>query len=295
MKSILQKRKEVGRKSLFRRFVYLYRLTVVNEDEQRRVFRMKISHLILTLAVIVLIGLGAWGGIEIYRHSPKQKGTTLEDYRIRQAIVNEALRIDSLEQVFEMQNRYITSLQDIISGKVSLDTVYSIDSLTRQRSEQIMEHTEREENFMRQYEEAERYNITSQSQTVNNDVRSISMFRPTAGLVSQSYNALEQHLGVDIAASPNQSVVSVLDGTVLLATYTSETGYTICIAHPGELISIYKHCESLLKKSGERVKQGEVIALVGREKDHALQGSHLHFELWYQGQPLDPEKYILFQ
>ena len=77
MKSIRQKRKEVGRKSLFRRFVYLYRLTVVNEDEQRRVFRMKISHLILTLAVIVLIGLGAWGGIEIYRHSPKKKVTTL--------------------------------------------------------------------------------------------------------------------------------------------------------------------------------------------------------------------------
>ena len=87
MKSIRQKRKEVGRKSLFRRFVYLYRLTVVNEDEQRRVFRMKISHFILTLTVIVIAGLGAWGGIEIFTRLPKQKGTTLEDYRIRQAIV----------------------------------------------------------------------------------------------------------------------------------------------------------------------------------------------------------------
>ena len=147
---------------------------------------------------------------------------------------------------------------------------------------------------MRQYEEAERYNITSMSKPVS-DILAISMFRPTAGLVTRSYNALEQHLGVDIAASPNQSVVSVLDGTVLLATYTSEMGYTICIAHPGELISVYKHCESVLKKSGDRVKQGEVIALVGQGKDKTLQGSHLHFELWYQGQPLDPEKYILFQ
>ena len=294
MKSIRQKRKEAGRKSLLRRFVYLYRLTVVNEDEQRGVFRMKISHLILTASVIVIAGLGAWCGIEIYRNSPKQKGTTLEDYRIRQAIVNEALRIDSLEQVFELQNKYITNLQDIIAGTVSLDTVYSVDSLTRVRTDLLMERTEREENYIRQYEEAERYNITSQSQPVN-EVLAISMFRPTAGLVSNSYNALDQHLGVDIAASPNQSVVAVLDGTVLLATYTSETGYTICIAHPGELISVYKHCESLIKKSGDRVKQGEVIALVGRGKDHSMQGSHLHFELWYQGQPLDPEKYILFQ
>ena len=294
MKSIRQKRKEVGRKSLFRRFVYLYRLTVVNEDEQRRVFRMRVSHLILTVTVLVIAGLGAWGGIAVFTRLPKQKGTTLEDYRIRQAIVNEALRIDSLEQVFELQNRYITNLQDIIAGTVSIDTVYSVDSLARVRTELLMERTEREENFMRQYEEAERYNITSQSQPVN-DVRSISMFRPTAGLVTQSYNALEQHLGVDIAASPNQSVVAILDGTVLLATYTSEMGYTICIAHPGELISVYKHCESLIKQSGDRVKQGEVVALVGRGTDRALQGSHLHFELWYQGQPLDPEKYILFQ
>ena len=294
MKSIRQKRKAVGRKSLFRRFVYLYRMTVVNEDEQRRVFRMKISHFILTLFIIVVAGLGAWGGIEVFRRLPKQKALTIEDYRIRQAIVNEALRIDSLEQVFELQNKYITNLQDIIAGTVKIDTVYSVDSLARVRSELLMERTEREETFMRQYEEAERYNITSLSQPVN-DVRSISIFRPTAGLVSQSYDALEQHFGVDIAASPNQSVVSVLDGTVLMATYTSDMGYTICIVHPGELISVYKHCESLLKKTGDRVKQGDVVALVGRGTDRALQGSHLHFELWYQGQPLDPEKYILFQ
>lgn len=294
MKSIRQKRKEVGRKSLLRRFTYLYRLVVINEDEQRRVFRMKISHLILTLAFLFVAGLGAWIGIELFRNSPKQKGITIEDYRIRQAIVDQALRVDSLEQVFELQNRYITNLQDIIAGTVSVDTVYSVDSLARQRSELLMERSEREETFMRQYEEAERYNITSQSQPVN-DVRSISIFRPTAGLVSKSYNALDQHWGVDIAASPNQSVVSVLDGTVLMSTYTSDNGYTIVVVHPGELISVYKHCESLLKKTGDRVKQGEVVALVGRGKDSSLQGSHLHFELWYQGQPLDPETYILFQ
>jgi len=294
MKSIRQKRKAVGRKNLFRRFVYRYRLTVVNEDEQRRVFRMRISHFIFSLFIIIVAGLGAWGGIEAFLHSPQHKGTTLEEYRIRQAIVNEALRIDSLEQVFDMQNRYITTLQDIIAGTVKLDTVYSLDSLVRQRSEVLMERTEREETFMRQYEEAERYNITSQSQPVN-DVLTISMFRPTGGMVSRGYDALDSHLGVDIVASPNQSVVSVLDGTVLMANYTSDMGYTICIVHPGELISVYKHCESLLKKSGDRVKQGDVVALVGRGVGNNSHNSHLHFELWYQGQPLDPEKYILFQ
>lgn len=294
MKKIHSRSHTPGRRNLILRFLYLYRLIVINEDEQRTVFRMKISHFILTLAVLIIAGLGVWLGVSVYRHSPRQKNADREDYLIRQSIVNEALRIDSLEHVFDMQNRYITNMQDIIAGTVKIDTVYSVDSLARQRSELLMQRTELEESFMRQYEESERYNITSQSQPVN-DVRSITMFRPTAGLVAKSYNALDSHLGVDIAASPNQSVVAVLDGTVLLATYTSEMGYTICIIHPGELVSVYKHCESLLKKSGDKVKQGDVVALVGRGTDNSLQGSHLHFELWYQGQPLDPEKYILFQ
>lgn len=294
MNSIRQKRKAAGRKSLFHRFIYRYRLTVLNEDEQRIVFGMKVSKLILTIFILLFAVLGAWCGIFLFIHSPKQVAGTQRDYKIRQELVNEALRLDSLEQEVELQNRYITNIQDIIAGAVSIDTVWSMDSLTVNRNEILIERSEREETFMRQYEEAERYNITSQSQPVN-DVSSITMFRPVAGLVTDRYNVSEGHLGVDIAASPNQSVLSIMDGTVLMATYTSEMGYTICVVHPGELISVFKHCESVIKKPGDRVRQGDVIALVGRGTDDSLQGAHVHFELWYQGQPLDPENYILFQ
>lgn len=294
MRSIRQKRKAVGRKSLLSRFVYRYRMILLNEDEQRAVFGMKVSHLLLTVLVLLVAGLGAWGGIALYVHSPGQVGNDQEKNMTRQTIVNDALRIDSLEHEVELQNRYITNIQDIIAGTVKIDTVWSVDSLAVSRSDQLMERSEREETFMRQYEESERYSITSQEQPVN-DVSSISMFRPTAGFVTEHYNSMENHFGVDIAASPNQSVVAVMDGTVVLATYTSEMGYTICIAHPGNLISVYKHCESVLKKSGDKVRQGDVVALVGRGTDDLLQGAHLHYELWYQEQPLDPEKYILFQ
>ena len=294
MRSIRQKRKAVGRKSLLSRFVYRYRMILLNEDEQRAVFGMKVSQLLLAVLVLLVAGLGAWGGIALYVHSPGQVGNDQEKNMTRQTIVNDALRIDSLEHEVELQNRYITNIQDIIAGTVKIDTVWSVDSLAVSRSDQLMERSEREETFMRQYEESERYSITSQEQPVN-DVSSISMFRPTAGFVTEHYNSMENHLGVDIAASPNQSVVAVMDGTVVLATYTSEMGYTICIAHPGNLISVYKHCESVLKKSGDKVRQGDVVALVGRGTDDLLQGAHLHYELWYQEQPLDPEKYILFQ
>ena len=99
--------------------------------------------------------------------------------------------------------------------------------------------------------------------------------------------------GTDIAANPNESVLATMDGTVILSTYTAETGYLIGVQHNQDLISIYKHCGSLLKKEGERVKGGEAIALVGNSGTLST-GPHLHFELWYKGHPINPEKYIVF-
>lgn len=294
MRSIRRKRRSVGRRNILQRLVYSYRLAVVNEDEQKTVFRTRVSYLAAFLLFLLIAALGAWLGISLFRRSPKQVGSKEQDYIQRQNIVEQALRIDSLEQIVSMQDRYVSAIQDIIEGTVRLDTVYSVDSLTKVHSEQLMDATERENEFVARYEQDERYNITAQAPAVN-DISDMSLFRPTAGMVTGHFNAIETHLGVDIAASPNQSVVAVMDGTVLFSEYTSQMGYTICIVHPGQLISVYKHCESILKASGDKVSQGESIALVGRGTDNVMQGSHLHFELWYQGQPLDPEKYILFQ
>ena len=289
------KNRNPKRKSLLQRFVYRYRLTVVNEDEQRQVFVMRVSHILLTAAVLAIAAMSAWLGITLYRNSPEQKGATYRDNLLRQTVIDEAIRLDSLEHIVDLQNRYVSNIQAIMAGDVSLDTVFSVDSLTRQRSVGLMEQTRNEEEFVRQYEEAERYNITSQSQPLQAAVQTLTLFRPTAGLVVNSFNTMDSHLGVDIAASPNQSVVAVTDGTVLFATYTSDMGYTICIVHPGELISVYKHCDSLLKSAGDKVRQGDVVALVGRASSELSDHAHLHFELWYQRQPLDPERYILFQ
>jgi lipoprotein NlpD len=213
---------------------------------------------------------------------------------MRQTIIDEALRIDSLEHIVNLQNHYITNIQDIFAGNINLDTVYSVDSLTIVRSEQLMEKTDREENFVTAYEEAERYNITSPIAT-GAKLQSLNMIRPTIGIIAQRFNPTEDHRGVDIAANPQESVVAVMDGTVVVSAYTSTSGYIICLSHPGGLMSVYKHCESLLKKQGDKVKQGDVIALVSGNRTAYQTSPHLHFELWYEGQPLDPEKYILFQ
>jgi len=89
-------------------------------------------------------------------------------------------------------------------------------------------------------------------------------------------------------------VHATLDGTVIFAGWTLETGYVVEIQHDDNLISVYKHNNTVLKPVGSIVKAGEDIALMGTTGELYTTGPHLHFELWYQGQPLDPEKYVIF-
>jgi murein DD-endopeptidase MepM/ murein hydrolase activator NlpD len=116
-------------------------------------------------------------------------------------------------------------------------------------------------------------------------------FAPIPGIVTQSYNT--KHYGIDVVAKANEVVKSVLDGTVIFSTWTIETGYTITIQHENNFVSIYKHNSELLKKVGTFVHAGEAIAIIGNSGELSS-GPHLHFELWFNGQPVNPEDYIKF-
>ena len=112
-------------------------------------------------------------------------------------------------------------------------------------------------------------------------------------MVTNSFNAGENHFGTDIVAAPNEVVKAAMDGTVILATWTVETGYVLQIQHDNNLISIYKHNAELLKKVGNVVRAGDAIAIIGNSGELTT-GPHLHFELWHNGTPVDPEQYIVF-
>ena len=103
----------------------------------------------------------------------------------------------------------------------------------------------------------------------------------------------EEHYGVDVVAEQDAGVKSTLRGKVIFASWTAETGNVVVVQHHNELISIYKHNSVLLKKIGDIVKAGEVIAIVGNSGNFTT-GPHLHFELWHKGTPVNPEDYISF-
>lgn len=280
------------RRAFWHNFKFKYKLTITNENTLEEVVGIHVSKLngvsvlLSAITVIFLIAAIIIAFTPLRNYLPGYMNS-----EVRELVVNNALRADSLQQMLTRQNQYIMNIQDIFSGKVSVDTVNSIDSLTMLRSEELMERTEAEEQFRKQYEETERYNLTTMVNTPL--ANGLIFYRPTRGMISSGFDVNKKHFGIDIAANPNESVLATLDGTVILSAYTAETGYVIQVQHAQNIVSVYKHCGSLLKKEGDIVKAGEAIALVGNTGEKST-GPHLHFELWNKGRALDPSKYIVF-
>lgn len=284
--------KKKGRKAFWHNIKFKYKLTVTNENTLEDIVCIHVSKLnglswlLLAVSVIFLFAATVIVFTPLRNYLPGYMNS-----EVREQVVQNALRADSLQQVVARQNLYIMNIRDIFAGTVRVDTVQSIDSLTVLRSDSLMERTRQEEEFRKQYEEKERYNLTAVDG--NKDASGLIFYRPTRGMMSSGFNPEAKHFGIDIAANPNESVLATLDGTVILSTYTAETGYVIQIQHGQNFVSVYKHCSSLLKKEGDSVKGGEAIALVGNTGEKTT-GPHLHFELWHRGRAIDPSKYIVF-
>jgi murein DD-endopeptidase MepM/ murein hydrolase activator NlpD len=142
----------------------------------------------------------------------------------------------------------------------------------------------------------ERYNLhfsSSESRSTITALSSLVFFSPLRGTVSSPFNIATEHLGVDVVAPDKTAIKTALAGTVILSTWSANEGYVIAIQHADNLISIYKHNSILLKKTGELVRAGESVAIIGNSGELS-DGPHLHLELWYRGDPLDPQSYILF-
>ena len=280
------------RKAFWKNFKFKYKLTITNEDTLEEIVGIHVSKLngvsVLLSAVTVIFLITA----VIIAFTPlKNYLPGYMNKEVREQVVTNALRADSLQWLMERQRMYIMNIQDIVSGSVKADSVHSIDSLTVVRSEELMERTQAEDEFRKLYEESERYNLTSLDNA--QAITGLMFVRPTRGMLTSMFDANKKHFGIDVAASPNESVLATLDGTVVLATYTADTGYLIQVQHAQNLVSVYKHCGILLKQVGDVVKAGEAIALVGNTGEKTT-GPHLHFEIWNRGRALDPTKYIVF-
>ena len=121
---------------------------------------------------------------------------------------------------------------------------------------------------------------------------SISFIRPVTGFISRNFDPERGHMGIDFVVKTGTPVYVSANGFIIFANYTVKDGNMIIVSHPGNYISVYKHCSSLLKKERDTVVQGELIALSGNTGEITT-GPHLHFEIWKEGKPINPITILL--
>ncbi|MDR3268130.1 MAG: M23 family metallopeptidase [Tannerella sp.] len=289
----MARRQQKKKKSFWKQIRFKYKLSFFNESTLDEVWSFRLSQLSASVTVLLfaffLIAVTAFVIIKtpIRNYLPGYL-----DVEVRNTIIQNALKVDSLEAMLQIQSRYLENVTDILTGTVTIDSIHRSDSIAFITADYNAPRSENEEHFVKAFEEEEKYNLTvlNQNPTVTEGVL---FFKPVNGMISSHYNAEIRHYGVDLVAGLKESVLATLEGVVIYTGYDPAYGNVIGLQHKNGFISIYKHNELLLKETGEQVIAGEAIALIGNTGNLST-GPHLHFELWYKGNPVNPEELIAF-
>ena len=222
---------------------------------------------------------------------------TVEQELLKTKYIDDIVKLTELENKIASNKLYYANLEKVLKGDFVNDSLLSDSFSFYKDTSSINFSTSSSDSMLRKkISEREKYDISiiDQIGIKDDNLKGILFFSPLIGEITNQFNLKNGHIGIDIIASKNEAVKSVLEGTVLFSDWTPENGHIIQVQHNRNLISIYKHNSVLLKTTGDRVSAGEPIAIVGNSGSLST-GPHLHFELWYNGVPLDPEKFIVFE
>lgn len=272
-----------------------YRLVILNDNTFAESFSLRLS----PLGLIILIG--SVTVLMITLVISLVAFTSLREYIPGYGNVNDRKDIlfltnktDSLENSLKAKEWYLNNLVNVFSGKTegkpekpAKDTAGKYANVNIKPSDADKE--------LRKEIEANKIISTSEDVASNkiNALSSYFFFSPLKGIISTSYNISDEHFGTDIVAKEDEFIKATLDGTVVFAGYTSDDGYVVQLQHGNNLMSVYKHNSSIIKHIGDFVKAGEPIAVIGNTGENS-KGTHLHFELWYNGFSINPQDYVVF-
>ena len=271
-----------------------FRLSLIDDETHKPILVTRFSRTNFLVAAISAVVIFCLVIYIIIAYTPVR--TLIPGYpdaRAKRAAIQNAIRVDSLETLVSRWELYSENMRRILDGEEPV----RLDSLIMKMAEEG--RTGLSEKQIRKQDSILRMNVTREEQFQlslaegrNLHIEGMHFFCPLKGVISQGYDP-SIHPFVDITAPANSMVYATLDGTVISSGWTDDAGYTIQIQHINDIISIYKHNQKLLKKVGDKVTAGEPIAIVGNT-GALTTGDHLHFELWYKGEAVDPTKYINF-
>jgi len=287
--------KEFKRKTRWQRIKLRYQFNIMNEEtyEVKSVFSFSILNLVIWAFMFsLLVGLASYATIAFTPIKQYIPGYGKVDDR-RLALEHQ-LMADSISLWASNVERKMEIIEHVLKG--DLDTGIQAEDLFNNNYDSLdIFSNSREDSLLRiEVEQRERFSIFDDEEEISGSLSEINFYPPVKGMVSDSFNAKEEHYGIDIVATHNNEVKSILDGRVVLSEFTIETGYVIAVQHDANILSIYKHNSKLNRKVGNFIQQGEVIAVSGNTGEWTS-GPHLHFELWYNGEPVDPVRYIDFE
>lgn len=270
--------------SLWKRMRERYRISVLDEDTLTDHLHIRLSGwgAIVLTAILFVLTLVLFSLVILYTPVKNYLPGYSED--IRQQLIAETARVDSIGTSLELQRQYLNIIKQVVAGEVHTDTVQSLDSMYIITREQLLEaKNEATAEFIAQYEAKEKDNL--QLFYVTNTTPVLSFFLPAHGVILQRFSERENQYGVLIQTPENENVTSVLAGTVVHVNYEIGNTYTMMVQHSNYL-SVYRNIHRVLKRVGDAVRVGESIAIVGEQP--------LWFELWQDGKPINPEEVIAF-
>lgn len=271
-----------------------FRLAVIDDKTHKHLFNLHFTRTGFFVALMSILVVFTALIYSIIAYTPVRTFIPgYPDAHSKRAAIQNAIRIDSLENVIYRWELYSENLRRVVEGEepLKIDSVINANRSSEASPEELAAMALRDSLLRQHVKEEEQFGISDRGKR-DLPIEGLHFFIPLKGVVSQGYDPVI-HPFIDITAPAGSVVKATLDGTVIYDGWSEEAGYTIQIQHDGDIVSIYKHNEKLLKKTGEKVTAGSPIALVG-STGSLTTGDHLHFELWYKGESVDPTKYINF-
>lgn len=284
-----------------------YRLVIMNDETFEEISSVKLTPLSVYIALSTLIVGTAMIVTTLIIWTPlKRYIPGYGDFARDQEIAELTSKVYSLENEVEASRRYYENLRKLLNGDLSDMSKSATEKkgLPENPADTLPKDVERIPEDEQLRAAVAKGTFTSDpvataaagiGSIVPRDVPLGQLFfmPPVSGEIISGFDLQKSHFGIDVVAPKNTAIKSAADGVVISAGYTVETGYSIAIQHPNNVITMYKHNSVLLKPAGESVKAGEAIALIGNSGENTS-GPHLHFEIWYKGRPMDPTDYINF-
>ena len=277
------------------------RVVVLDEgsfEEKRNFTTSKFSLLLFFLFSIIVFSILCF--LLISYSSIKTFVPGYPSVTAQKELINKNIELDQkLNELIIKTNKeeqYITNIQKILNGDTPVDRDTSNKVFKSQNINTTNELSFSEKTIREKVDKREKYDIdVIPGGALTKDVLpELLLFPPLVGELTNKMNISSGHFGVDIIAPKNEAVVAILKGTIVYQNWSPTDGHVVHIQHKNNLLSIYKHSSEVLKKIGDYVDAGEPISIVGNSGEHST-GPHLHFEIWHNGYPMDPEKFINFQ